>query len=116
MLDKVLRGLKQGMLKVLKKTAKMKITGLSLLLIRTIIMLVIIAILLYLGGWLYKLWYQNIVDLLAMNELIKTLTGVNFIAAIGFFGKALLDEDDDGESDYCENDLKKEDNNGGRLS
>ena len=103
MFDKILSGLKSGTLKTLRKTAKMRITGLSLLLIRTIIVLIILAILLYFWGWLFNCMKKGAADLPAMNELIKTLTGTSFIAAIGFLGKALLDEDGDGESDACQN-------------
>lgn len=103
MMNNFLSGLKTGALKALRRTAKMQVKGLSLVLIRTIILLIILAILLYMYGWLYKLMYQKVADLPAMNELIKTLTGTSFIAAVGFLGKALLDEDGDGESDACQN-------------
>ena len=107
MFNNLLSGLKAGALKALRRTAKIKVKGLSLLLIRTVILLVIIAVLMHFGGWMYKLLYQQVADLPAMNELIKTLTSTSFIAAIGFLGKALLDEDGDGESDACQD--KKED-------
>jgi hypothetical protein len=107
MLENALSKLKEGAINALRKTAKMKVKGLSLLLIRTVILLVIIAVLMYFGGWMYKLLYKQVADLPAMNELIKTLTSTSFIAAIGFLGKALLDEDGDGESDACQD--KKED-------
>lgn len=103
MFNNFLSGLKAGALKALRRTAKLKVKGLSLLLIRTIILLIILAIILYFWGWLFNCTRKGIADLPAMNELIKTLTGTSFIAAVGFLGKALLDEDGDGESDACQN-------------
>lgn len=108
-MDGIFASVRNGLTAAVARTRKMQITGLSLLMVRTLILLIILAILLYMYGWLYKLMYQKIADLLAMNELLKTLTGTSFIAAIAFFGKALTDEDGDGKSDYFQNGKKEED-------
>lgn len=96
------------LLNLLGSVGRMKVRGLPRALVIILMLLIIGSIVLYLSGWVWLWAFQRKVDLPALNMLIQTLTGVSFIAAIGFIGKGLVDEDADGVPDEWE---KKEGEN-----
>ena len=61
-----------------------------------------------LAGWVWVWAFQRRVDLPALNQLLQTLTGASFIAAIGFIGKGLIDDDNDGIPDEWQKEVKEE--------
>ena len=63
---------------------------------------VLLCIVLFIGAWIYEWVQTGRGNLQAMTIFIQTLTSVSFIAAVGFFGKALIDDDDDGVPDEFE--------------
>lgn len=97
-----MKKLQGTLLKLMGSIGRMKVRGLPRALVIILMLLIIGSILLYLSGWVWLWAFQGKVDLLAMNMLIQTLTGVSFIAAIGFIGKSLVDEDEDGVPDEWE--------------
>ena len=90
------------MLKVLGSVGRMKVKGLPRALVIILMLLIIGSILLYLAAWTWLWWVKNHVDLPALNMLLQTLTGASFIAAVGFIGKSLIDDDGDGVPDDWE--------------
>lgn len=90
------------LLNLIGSVGRMKVRGLPRALVIILMLLIIGSILLYLSGWVWLWAFQRKVDLPAMNMLIQTLTGVSFIAAVGFIGKSLVDEDEDGVPDEWE--------------
>lgn len=90
------------MLKVLGSVGRMKVKGLPRALVIVLMLLIIGSILLYLAAWMWLWWVKNHVDLPALNMLLQTLTGASFIAAVGFIGKSLIDDDGDGVPDDWE--------------
>lgn len=87
---------------LIAQTGKVRIKGLPRALIIVLMLLIIGSIFLYWAGWIWLWAVQGRVDLPALNMLLQTLTGVSFIAAIGFIGKSLVDEDEDGVPDEWE--------------
>ena len=97
-----MKKIQDAMLKVLGSVGRMKVKGLPRALVIILMLLIIGSIILYLSGWVWIWAFQGKVDLPALNMLIQTLTGVSFIAAIGFIGKSLIDNDGDGVPDDWE--------------
>ena len=97
-----MKKIQDAMLKVLGSVGRMKVKGLPRALVIVLMLLIIGSVVLYLAGWVWVWAFQRRVDLPALNMLLQTLTGVSFIAAIGFIGKSLVDEDEDGVPDEWE--------------
>lgn len=97
-----MKKLQGTLLKLMGSIGRMKVRSLPRALVIILMLLIIGSIILYLSGWVWLWAFQGKVDLPAMNMLIQTLTGVSFIAAIGFIGKSLVDEDEDGVPDEWE--------------
>ena len=95
------------LLNLLGSDGRMKVRGLPRALVIILMLLIIGSIILYLSGWVWLWAFQGKVDLPAMIMLLQTLTGASFIAAIGFIGKGLIDEDRNGIPD----EWQKEDKN-----
>ena len=94
-----MKKLQGTLLKLMGSIGRMIVRGLPRALVIILMLLINGSIILYLSGWVWLWAFQGKVDLPAMNMLIQTLTGVSFIAAIGFIGKSLVDEDGDGIPD-----------------
>lgn len=94
--------IQKTLLDLLGSMGRMHVRGLPRALVITIMLLIIGSILLYWAGWIWLWAAMGRVDLPALNMLLQTLTGVSFIAAIGFIGKSLVDEDEDGVPDEWE--------------
>ena len=94
--------IQKTLLTLLGSLGRMKVRGLPRALIIVLMLLIIGSILLYLAAWTWLWAVLGRVDLPALNMLLQTLTGVSFIAAIGFIGKSLVDEDEDGVPDEWE--------------
>ena len=101
-----MKKIQDAMLKVLGSVGRMKVKGLPRALVIILMLLIIGSVLLYVAGWIWLWAIQKKVELPALNQLIQTLTGASFIAAIGFIGKGLIDDDNNGIPDEWEN--KKE--------
>lgn len=90
------------LLNLFGSVGRMRVRGLPRALVMTLMLLIIGSILLYWAGWIWLWAALGRVDLPALNMLLQTLTGVSFIAAVGFIGKSLVDEDEDGVPDEWE--------------
>lgn len=103
-----MKKLQKVLLNILGSLGRMKVRGLPRALVITIMFLIIGSVLLYLVSWCWLWWLKGQVDLPALNMLLQTLTGVSFIAAVGFIGKSLVDDDGDGVPDPWEKEVKEE--------
>ena len=97
-----MKKIQDALLKLMGSVGRMKVKGLPRALVIILMLLIIGSIILYLSGWVWLWAFQGKVDLPAMNMLIQTLTGASFIAAVGFIGKSLIDDDGDGIPDQWE--------------
>lgn len=104
-----MKKIQDALLKLMGSVGRMKVKGLPRALVIILMLLIIGSIILYLSGWVWLWAFQGKVDLPAMNMLLQTLTGASFIAAIGFIGKGLIDEDRDGIPDEWQKEEKKDD-------
>ena len=94
-----MKKVQEFLLNLLGSVGRMKVLGLPRALVIVLMLLLIGSIVLYLSGWVWLWAFHSKVDLPALNQLIQTLTGVSFIAAIGFIGKSLVDDNGDGIPD-----------------
>ena len=102
-----MKKIQDALLKLMGSVGRMKVKGLPRALVITIMLLIIGSIFLYLAAWMWLWWVKNHVDLPALNALLQTLTGASFIAAIGFIGKGLIDEDRNGIPDQWEQEKER---------
>ena len=86
----------------LTKVDAFKIQGASRFMIYSFVGLVLMCIILFILGWIYTWQKTGSVNLSDMSAFIGEITSVSFIAAIGFFGRALVDKDGDGIPDEFE--------------
>lgn len=103
-----MKKLQGALLNIIGSVGRMKVRGLPRALVIVLMLLIIGSIILYLSGWVWLWAFQGRVELPALNMLIQTLTGVSFIAAIGFIGKSLVDNNGDGIPDPWQEEQKKE--------
>ena len=96
------------LLNLLGSVGRMKVRGLPRALVIILMLLIIGSIILYLSGWVWLWAFQSREDLPALNMLIQTLTGASFIAAVGFIGKSLIDDDGDGIPDEWQKEEKND--------
>ena len=94
--------LKQLLLTALSRTGKMQIAHAPKIMIYWFLVHVLLCIVLFIGAWIHDWIQSGRGNLQAMTIFIQTLTSVSFIVAVGFFGKALIDDDDDGVPDEFE--------------
>ncbi len=66
------------------------------------LLLVIICILLFIAAWTWQWKTTGKADLAIMIQFITAITSVSFVAAVGFFGKAMVDSNHDGIPDEFE--------------
>ena len=64
--------------------------------------MLLLRVLIFVLGWLFLWQKTGAPDLSEMTKFIGEVTSASFIAAIGFFGKALVDRDKDGVPDEFE--------------
>ena len=99
--------IQKTLLTLLGALGRMKVRGLPRALVIVLMLLIIGSVCLYLAGWVWVWAFQRRVDLPALNMLLQTLTGASFIAAVGFIGKSLIDDDGDGISDDWKDEKEK---------
>lgn len=84
------------------KINKLKIARAPKIMVYWFLVHVLLCIVLFILAWIYDWVHTGHGNLQAMTFFIQTLTSVSFVAAVGFFGKALIDNDDDGIPDEFE--------------
>ncbi len=89
-------------LRAMSNLGKMKVRGLPRAFIIILMLLLVFTIIFYLTGCGFVWWKMMTPPLMEINQLINTLTSVSFIAAIGFIGKAMVDDDGDGTPNIWE--------------
>ena len=104
-----MKKIQDALLKLMGSVGRMKVKGLPRALVIVLMLLIIGSVVLYLAGWVWVWAFQRRVDLPALNMLLQTLTGASFIAAIGFIGKGLIDEDRNGIPDEWEQEKERND-------
>mgnify|MGYP003429442257 CR=1 FL=1 len=97
-----MKKIQDALLKLMGSVGRMKVKGLPRGLVIVLMLLIVGSVVLYLAGWIWLWAAFRRVDLPALNALLQTLTGASFIAAVGFIGKGLIDEDRNGIPDQWE--------------
>lgn len=100
MVDKV----RDVLISALQKTNSLEIKGMPRIMVYLFLFLLILSILLFIGAWVW-LWITTLKpELVIMIQFITAITSVPAIGAIGFFGKALVDKNDNDIPDEFEKD------------
>ena len=94
--------IRRAVMSALKKTAKFQIRGAPRLMVYIFVSLILGCIMLFIGGWVFVWVMTKEPPLPVMIQFIAAITSVSFVAAIGFFGRALIDGDDNGIPDEFE--------------
>lgn len=92
----------EKLLRPVSRMGKMKLKGLPKAFVLIVVGLLIVSILMYLSGCLFIWYMDNRPPLKDINIIITTLTSVPAIAAIGFLGKAMVDDDGNGTPNVWE--------------
>lgn len=87
---------------IVAKTSRLKIARAPKIMVYWFLVHVLLCIVLFIAAWVYDWVQTGRGNLQAMTVFIQTLTSVSFIAAVVFFGKALIDDDGDGVPDEFE--------------
>lgn len=87
---------------IVAKTNRLKIARAPKIMVYWFLVHVLLCIVLFIAAWVYDWVQTGRGNLQAMTIFIQTLTSVSFIAAVAFFGKALIDDDGDGVPDEFE--------------
>ena len=98
----MLARIRRAVRSAIEKTAAFQIRGAPRLMVYTFVILVLLCITLFIGGWVFVWFMTSEPPLPVMIQFIAAITSASFVAAIGFFGKALVDEDDNGIPDEFE--------------
>lgn len=85
----------------------MEIRGTPRYMVYLFLLLIVLCIVLFMAAWVWKWQATGMPDLSIMDKFVNTLISAPFIAAIGFFGKALIDSDKDGVPDVFEKDEQR---------
>lgn len=93
---------------IITKTNKLEIARAPKIMVYWFLAHVLLCIVLFIAAWVYDWMETGRGNLQAMTVFIQSLTSVSFIAAIGFFGKALIDSNDDGVPDEFEHEREDE--------
>ena len=94
--------IRRAVMSALKKTASFQIRGAPRLMVYIFVSLILGCIMLFIGGWVFVWVMTKEPPLPVMIQFIAAITSVSFVAAIGFFGRALIDGDDNGIPDEFE--------------
>ena len=98
MLDKV----QSACIKALSKVDKLEIRGMPRIMVYLFLFIVIFCLLLFLTAWIWQWHDTGNAELSILIQFVNAITSVSFIAAVGFFGRAMLDKDDNGIPDEFE--------------
>ena len=82
-----------------EKVAAFQIRGAPRLMVYLFIGVIFAAIAAFLSGWGWNWYTAGKADLPVMIQFLGAVSSVSFVAAVAFFGRALIDADDDGIPD-----------------
>ena len=88
MLDKV----QNACIKALSKVDKLEIRGMPRVMVYLFLFIVIFVLLLFLTAWIWQWHDTGKAELSILIQFVNAITSVSFIAAVGFFGRAMLDK------------------------
>lgn len=98
----MLKRVQTELLIALSKTDKLKIRGMPRIVVYLFLITLIFSMWIFLYAWCENWKITGKPDLVTLISFIACITSVSFIGAVGFFGKALIDNNDDGIPDEWE--------------
>lgn len=100
--------IESAILSALSKIDKLEIKGAPRLMVYFFVAVVAAALLLFIGAWVSAWAQKGAADLSIMIQFINSVTSVSFVAAVGFFGRAMIDSNGDGTPDEFDSKNRKE--------
>ena len=98
----MLEKIQDACIKALSKVDKLEIRGMPRAMVYLFLFIVIFCLLLFLAAWIWQWHDTGKAELSILIQFVNAITSVSFIAAVGFFGRAMLDKDDNGIPDEFE--------------
>ena len=98
----MLEKLQNILLTAVNKVDKLEIRGMPRVMVYLFLCIVIFCLLLFLTAWIWQWHDTGRPELSILIQFVNAITSVSFIAAVGFFGRAMLDKDDNGVPDEFE--------------
>ena len=95
MLDKLTKAARAAV----ERVAAFQIRGAPRLLVYLFVGVILGAICAFLCGWCWNWYAAGKADLPVMIQMISAVSSASFIAAVAFFGRALIDDNNDGIPD-----------------
>lgn len=98
----MLQRIQKELLIALSKTGKLKIRGMPRIMVYLFLITLVFSMWLFLYAWCENWKSTGKPDLVTLISFIACITSLSFMGAVGFFGKALIDKDNDGIPDEWE--------------
>lgn len=98
----MLEKIQNACIKALSKVDELEIRGMPRVMVYLFLFIVIFCLLLFLAAWIWQWHDTGNAELSILIQFVNAITSVSFIAAVGFFGRAMLDKDDNGIPDEFE--------------
>ena len=86
---------KEAMLSALGKVDSLKIEGAPRIMVYFFVFIVAACLILFLSAWCVEWYREGTADMPIMIQFVNSVTSVSFVAAVGFFGRAMIDKDGD---------------------
>lgn len=106
----MLKKIKTTIEKALSKLPKLNFKG-NMWLIYTAIVLLFGSIVLYIGTWVWLMFWKAATGLGDLKEIIYVICGAPFIAALTMLRNSAVDKDGDGVSDLSEREVETKNGN-----
>lgn len=98
----MLQIVQKELLIALSKTDKLKIRGMPRIMVYLFLVTLVFSMWLFLYAWCENWKATGKPDLVTLISFIACITSLSFMGSVGFFGKALIDKDNDGIPDEWE--------------
>lgn len=89
-------------LSALSKIDNFQIKGMPRIMVYLFLFIVLLCLTLFIAAWCVDWSSRGTANLAIMIQFVNAITSVSFIAAVGFFGRAMIDKDDNGTPDEFE--------------
>lgn len=94
--------LQNVILSALSKIDNMQIKGMPRVMVSLFLFIVLLCLTLFIAAWCVDWYGKGAANLSIMIQFVNAITSVSFIAAVGFFGRAMIDSNNDGTPDEFE--------------
>lgn len=94
--------LQNVLLSALSKIDNLQIKGMPRIMVYLFLFIVLLCLTLFIAAWCVDWHDKGTANLSILIQFVNAITSVSFIAAVGFFGRAMIDSNNDGTPDEFE--------------